>query len=130
MSAVEITPEQAELELIGREKIRRACRKHPAPLLERVSCVDAKTGETFQFHVQDDDHPWYWQRSILDGWLDHDKHIILKARQLGVTWLAAGLGLWTMLFRPGTKVLIVSINETEASKVVNRLWDMLQSLPP
>ena len=130
MSAVEISPEQAELELIFREKLRRKCRKHPAPLLERVSCVDAKTGETFQFHVQDDEHPWFWQRSILDGWLDHDKHIILKARQLGVTWLAAGLGLWTMLFRPGTKVLIVSINETEASKVVNRLWDMLQSLPP
>lgn len=97
--------------------------------MEWCECVDAKSGETFEFHLTNPEHPWFWQRRVLDGWLDHDKHVILKARQLGVTWLAAGLGLWTLLYRPGTRVLVVSINETEASKVVNRLWDMLQSLP-
>jgi len=37
--------------------------------------------------------------------------------------------LWTVLYRPGTRVLVISINEAEAAKVVNRLWDMYQSLP-
>lgn len=108
---------------------RRACETHPAYLLEHVRCVDAKTGETFTFQLLDTDAPWHWQREVVDGWLLDDASIVLKARQLGITWLAAGVGLWTLLYKPGTTVLIVSINETEASKVVNRLWDMLHSLP-
>lgn len=111
------------------EQTRRASLQHPAALLEHVRCVDTKAGEEFQFQLLDETADWYWQRAVLDGWLSTPRHCILKARQLGVTWLAAGLGLWTLLYTPGTRVLVVSINETEAAKVVNRLWDMLQSLP-
>lgn len=105
------------------------CKEHPAFLLDRVACVDATTGETFSFQLLDPTEGWYWQREVLDGWLNHEKSIVLKARQLGITWLAAGYGLWQVLYRPGTKVLIISINEEEAAKVVNRLWDMMMSLP-
>ena len=56
-------------------------------------------------------------------------NLVLKARQIGITWLGAGYGLWKLLTKPGTRVLVVSINEDEAIKVVNRLWDMFQSLP-
>jgi hypothetical protein len=109
---------------------QEACRADPAYLLERVKCIDATTGETFQFHLLDETAGWYWQRAVLDHWMSSEKSIVLKARQLGITWLAAGLGLWTVLFKPGSRVLVISINEEEASKVVNRLWDMLESLPP
>ena len=105
------------------------CRQHPAYLLDRVQCIDATSGERFQFQLLDPDAPWYWQREVLDQWLNHEKSVVLKARQLGITWLAAGLGLWQVLYRPGTRVLVISINEEEAAKVVNRLWDMLWSLP-
>jgi hypothetical protein len=106
-----------------------ACREHPAFLLSQVECVDATTGEQFQFQLLDGSEPWFWQRGLLDSWIANEKNVVLKARQLGITWLAAGLGLWTVLFRPGTRVLVISINEEEASKVVNRLWDMMVSLP-
>ena len=105
------------------------CREHPAHLLDRVQCIDATSGEQFQFQLLDPEAPWYWQREVLDAWLSHEKSVVLKARQLGITWLAAGLGLWQVLYRPGTRVLVISINEEEAAKVVNRLWDMLWSLP-
>lgn len=105
------------------------CREHPAFLLDRVRCVDATSGEMFDFQLLDLVAPWFWQRGVLDGWLEHEKSVVLKARQLGITWLAAGLGLWQVLFRPGTRVLIISINEEEAAKVVGRLWDMFWSLP-
>jgi hypothetical protein len=70
---------------------------HPAFLLDKVKCVDATTGETFQFQLLDEDAPWYWQRKLLDSWISDEKNIVLKARQLGITWLAAGLALWYVL---------------------------------
>lgn len=116
--------------LIELEEQRRLCEQHPAHLLHEVKCVDTRAADEFVFQLLDDTLPWYWQRAVLDDWLAHPMHVILKARQLGITWLAMGLALWQLLYRPGSRVLVVSINETEASKAVNRLWDMLHSLPP
>lgn len=104
-------------------------KQHPAALLKHVTCVDAKSGDTFQFQLEDEDNGWFWQKEILDEWLAGDKWIGLKARQLGITWLAAGFGLWKVLTSPGSTVLVISTNEAEAWKVVGRIWDMFESLP-
>jgi hypothetical protein len=130
-SVAELDTNQAAAYLLHlvEENEKVACAEQPAKLLERVKCIDATTGETFTFQLLDPAAPWYWQRAVLDHWTSNEKSLVLKARQLGITWLAAGLGLWTVLFKPGARVLVISINEEEASKVVNRLWDMYQSLP-
>lgn len=129
--SLQLSEQAAELLLrdIAEAEERDLCASHPAFLLDRVQAVDAKTGERFQFQLIDPDAGWYWQREVLDWWLGNAMTVVLKARQLGITWLAAGYGLWLLLFKPGTRVLVISINEEEASKVVNRLWDMLESLP-
>src|SRR4030095_14747105 len=72
---------------------------------------------------------WFWQRGVLDGWMEYPLSLVLKARQIGITWLASGYALWKLLTMPGTRVLVVSINEDEAIKVVNRFFDMFASLP-
>jgi hypothetical protein len=131
------TLEQADPEVLAafrrdyarRLKERAAAMQHPAGLLEHVKCMDSKTGERFAFTLNDPDAGWYWQRAVLDSWLGHALSIVLKARQIGITWLAAGYALWKLLTLPGTRALVVSINEDEAIKVVNRIFDMFQSLP-
>lgn len=132
--------------LARREFERRLCAGHPAYLLERVAAVDATSGERFQFCLltpeeraevlglglgwdSERNQGWFWQRELLDEWLTSGKHVALKARQLGVTWLSGGLALWLLLYQPGSKVLAVSIKESEAVKLVQRVWEMLQSLP-
>lgn len=126
-----LTPEKREWaeKLLDAKKAER----HPAYMLKHTKCIDNKTGDTFEFRVSDEDIEekvgWSWQRRILDWWMGTDKTIVLKARQLGVTWLSSGLALWYLLYRPGSKVLAVSINEEEASKVVNRTFDQMLSLP-
>lgn len=104
-------------------------KSHPAHLLKYVTCVDSKSGDTFDFQLHDPDNGWYWQRAVLDEWQENEKWIGLKARQLGITWLAAGYGLWKGLSAPGSTVLVISVNEEEAAKVINRIWDMYESLP-
>jgi len=121
--------EAFKVEYARRLNERAAAMQHPAGLLDHVECVDAKSGEHFSFTLNDAEAGWYWQRSLLDSWIEHPLNLVLKARQIGITWLGVGYALWKLLTKPGTRALIVSINEDEAIKVVNRLFDMYRSLP-
>jgi Terminase large subunit, T4likevirus-type, N-terminal len=131
------TIEQASAEDLERFKAvfkrrvdeRTAALAHPAGLLDHVQCIDPKTGEHFAFTLNDPEAGWYWQRAVLDQWMGNPLNLVLKARQIGITWLGAGYGLWKLLTKPGTRMLVISINEDEAIKVVNRLFDMFNSLP-
>jgi hypothetical protein len=132
--ATTIAPVEPGLAAFKKEYARRlneraAALEHPAGLLDHVTCIDPKTGERFTFTLNDENAGWYWQREVLDDWREHPLSLVLKARQIGITWLAAGYALWKLLTMPGTRALIVSINEDEAIKVVNRIFDMFSSLP-
>lgn len=105
---------------------REAAEAHPAELLRFTRAVDPKTGEEFHFHF---DEGWEWQRDELTSFMEGQIQLRLKARQLGESWLGIGYCLWKCLTKPGTRTLCVSINEIEASKLVNRAWDLWESLP-
>lgn len=55
--------------------------------------------------------------------------IVLKARQLGLTWLAVGYLLWQLVFRPGTVALLYSRRQDEAEDLLERLRGMHSRLP-
>jgi hypothetical protein len=134
MTSTVAASEPELLEAFKREYAKRlneraAALQHPAGLLEHVECTDSRTGERFTFQMEDENAGWFWQRSTIDEWIEHPLNLVLKARQLGITWLAVGFALWKLLTKPGTRALVVSINEDEAIKVVNRLFDMFNSLP-
>jgi hypothetical protein len=103
-----------------------AARAHPADLLIHTKAIDPKTGEEFFFHF---DQGWEWQREELTSFMEGQIQLRLKARQLGESWLGIGYCLWKCLVLPGTRSLCVSINEIEASKLINRAWDLWESLP-
>jgi len=76
---------------------------------------------------------WPWQLAMLWRWQfgydDHKWHIVLKSRQLGVTWLAVFYLTWMALTQPGTNALILSYREDAAKMVVRRIKDVLSNLP-
>lgn len=55
--------------------------------------------------------------------------LILKARQLGISWLCCWYALWLMLFHPGKVVLIFSKGQDEASVMLERIKKLYQRLP-
>lgn len=63
--------------------------------------------------------------------LQHNRLVvILKARQLGMTWLVLGLALWQMLFRSAATIGIFSRTETDAGDLLDfRLKGMYERLP-
>lgn len=72
---------------------------------------------------------WPAQFLVLSILLKNRLVVILKARQLGLTWLCLGYALWQMLFRPTATVGLFSRRDTESVVLLQRLRGMFERLP-
>ena len=73
---------------------------------------------------------WPAQRWLLVQVLKHKLLVLLKARQLGMTWLLLGYVLWLLIFRPVSVVGIFSRTEEDAMDLLDtRLKGMYARLP-
>ena len=59
-----------------------------------------------------------YQVKLFNIFTTHKKIIILKARQLGVSWLVVAYCLWKALFHSNTKILFLSQQEKKAAELV------------
>lgn len=77
-------------------------------------------------------HLWPDQERVLHDIHNNKLTVILKARQLGISWLCLGYALWNHLFRPVSVTSIFSRREQEASYLLGeeRLRGMYNHLPP
>lgn len=73
--------------------------------------------------------PWGWQLKLLLLMMIERLLVILKARQLGVSWLAAIFALWTAMLRPGQRVLLISKGQTEADDLLEKVIFIYHRLP-
>lgn len=55
--------------------------------------------------------------------------LILKARQLGISWICCSYALWLCLFQPGKVVLIFSKGQDEANEMLQRIKRLYERLP-
>lgn len=73
---------------------------------------------------------WREQYEVLCILRDHRQVVILKARQLGLTWLILAYILWLILFHPVTTALLFSKRDDEAVYLLDeRLKGMFAGLP-
>ena len=73
---------------------------------------------------------WPWQYRLLAIWAREKLCVVLKARQLGVSWLAAMFALWRAIRRPGQAVLLISRNQADAEKLLDKVAFLYAHLPP
>ena len=73
--------------------------------------------------------PWDSQKQVLRLMNDKKLLCILKARQLGATWMALAKALHTLLYKPGATVLMFSKRDDEAMEMLERLKGMYRRLP-
>jgi hypothetical protein len=90
-----------------------------------VYIYDAVEADWIPFHL------WPAQLEALDAILNNRLVAILKARQLGMTWLVLSVVLWKMLYRPAFTALLFSRRETEAIYLLGdqRLRGIYRRLP-
>jgi len=101
------------------------CSESPAYFIDRYCWVyDAVAGEWLRFEL------WPEQFRALQTMTSYLLVIALKARQVGMTWLALGYALWVLLFRPAATVLLFSKRDDEAIDLLEfRLKGMYRRLP-
>lgn len=70
-----------------------------------------------------------YQDEALDMYQKQDYTIILKARQLGLSWVTAGYVLWLAMFHKFQRILIISINDKEAQVFLEKVKFIFDNLP-
>jgi len=72
---------------------------------------------------------WPEQRRIVNRLVDERLLILLKTRQVGLTWLTAALVLWLAIKNPLYLSVIFSASEDHAIEFLNRVFFILDRLP-
>lgn len=96
-------------------------------LRERIRIDNAQPGDD-----DPDDMPfdlWPAQEELLTDVHGERLLLILKARQLGVSWLVLAYALWLCLYHGGRLVLVFSIGQDEANEMLRRVHAMYWRLP-
>ena len=102
-----------------------ACTLDPAYFTARyVHIYDATQQTWLPFTL------WPAQHTVLHTMSSERKLVVLKARQLGISWLSLAYALWLLQCRPPATVLLFSLREAEAKELLWRLKGMYARLPP
>lgn len=72
--------------------------------------------------------PWPEQIEALESIRDNKMNLFLKARQIGITWVALIYSAWDLLFHPGHTAIALSKTEKDAFELVRRLGVILSKL--
>lgn len=72
---------------------------------------------------------WPAQVQVLWALMTTRLVIILKARQLGMSWLCCWYALWLCVFQPGKTVLLFSKGQDEANELLRRVKVLSERLP-
>lgn len=100
------------------------CRRSPRYFIVHYCSIhDATSGEWIPFIL------WPEQISTLKTIEANNLVLVLKARQLGLTWLLVAYSLWMLLFHNDRTVLLFSRRDDEATHLLNfRLKGMFSHL--
>ena len=93
-------------EIIKKEYIK--CAKDPVYFMKKYCWIQHPTRGRIQFNL------FPFQEGTLNLLQKHDRTIILKSRQLGISTLSAGLSLWMMLFQKDKAILVVATKQDTA----------------
>lgn len=72
---------------------------------------------------------WKEQIEALKSIQSHKRSIILKARQLGISWLVLHYAVWMLRCFSGRSVIGMSRSETEAMELIRRAAFILRQMP-
>jgi hypothetical protein len=72
---------------------------------------------------------WDMQKQAVHSVMANKLNIILKARQLGFSWLVMSIAAWLLSLNTGRTVIALSRSESEAQELVRRLGVILDNMP-
>lgn len=111
-----LPPDEKKIEVL-------ACEKSCAYFLNNYGIINDPNLGKIPFKL------WPVHLQLLEIIENNNRIIVLKARQVGISWLLAGYSLWRASFHSGANILMLSKREDEAKKLLNKSHFMYQNLP-
>jgi phage terminase large subunit-like protein len=113
--------EKSLKDIIKEEYVK--CAKSASYFMKKYCMIQHPTKGKVPFHL------YPFQEETLQDFQDNDRMIILKSRQLGISTLAAGFALWSMLFNEDFNVLVIATTQEVAKNLVTKVRVMHDNLP-
>lgn len=107
-------------EIIRDEYIK--CAKDPVYFLKKYVYIQTSDGRMLF-------NPYVFQDKLLFLLNKHDRTIILKSRQLGITTLCAAYALWLMIFQKDQSILALAPTQEKARNIVDKVRFAYAELP-
>lgn len=109
----------------ARELEREYCREHIQYFIDTYGHIEDKdASELIQPFKM-----WKEQREALESIMNHRWNVILKARQLGFSWLATHIASHYLVCQKGSTVIGLSKTEEEAKELIRRATVVLRYMP-
>jgi len=127
--------EERELQLLLEDEARDKCKascEHFVTQYVRIEDRDEATAESNEDRDDGIAVPfslWPGQLVVLGSFLIERLIILLKARQLGLSWLALAYAAWRIVHFPGYQVVALSKREDDAKELIRRIKFILKYLP-
>ncbi len=101
------------------------CRRDPLYFIQEYVKIEDRDVEGIVIPFQ----LWNAQKEALESFLSERLIQIMKANQLGLTWLIIAYAVWRMRFNAGYSVKAISDTETKAAEIIRRVDFILRHLP-
>lgn len=100
-----------------------ACANNPVYFMENYCKVQHEKRGLVNFKLYE------YQKRALKHFINHDKVIVNKARQLGFSTLTAAFIVWLILFHNDKKVLIIATKAEVAKNMITKVKIILNKIP-
>lgn len=101
-----------------------ACGKNPVYFISTYCTITHPQRQRIPFKL------WDFQQQLIKDFNDYPQNIILKSRQLGVSWVSAAYAVWLMMFHREKNIMVVATKFESAANLVKKVKMMIKSLPP
>lgn len=105
------------------------CMKDPVYFLTRYGYIEVKSTAQGTYGGMRKLEMWDSQKDLIRMYQDGKLHVILKARQLGISWITGLYALHHVMFFPHTHVLIESRKEVDAQDLLSKIMMAYDKLP-
>jgi phage terminase large subunit-like protein len=99
------------------------CASDPLYFMKKYVKIQHPTRGTLPFLT------YTFQDSTLKDFVKHNKNLILKSRQMGITTLVAAYSLWLMTFHSDKEILCLSITQETSKAIVTKVRFANDNLP-
>lgn len=107
-------PDNKNLRDVIREEYKK-CFLDPLYFMKKYVKIQHQTRGIIPFEL------YPFQEETLKNFIGHDRNIVLKSRQMGISTLVSAYALWTMVFNPGKNVLILSTVQNTSKEIVSKI---------